>query len=164
MDWLIAAVVGGIVLFLWTGLTQNFLPWGIKAVDEPKRKEDGLKVGSAIAEMTTNGMAIISEPVVAFVVVKPGSSYHMGRYFAIEFVTQLLVGAVLAGILLMTQGQVLETRLLLIALVGLAGVTSIDLQYWNWWGFSNRYTFGLAFNRLVGYLIAGGIVANFILR
>jgi hypothetical protein len=164
MDWVIGAVVAGVVLFLWTGLTQNLFPWGIKAVDEPKRKEDGEKVGAAIAGMTTNGMAMINDHVAAFVAIKPQSYYNMGRYFALEFVTQLLVGAVLAGILVLTRGQTLENRLILIGLVGLAGVASIDLQYWNWWGFSNRYTFGLAFNRLVGYLIAGGIVTSFILR
>jgi drug/metabolite transporter (DMT)-like permease len=163
MEWLIGAIVAGVILFLWTGLTQNFLPWGIKQVQTPK-PEDDERVSKAIASMTTDGMALVSKGVTALVAARPAAYYNMGRYFAIEFVTQMIVGAVLAGILMLTAGQPLETRLLLIGLVVLAGIGSIDLQYWNWWGFSNLYTLGVAVNRLLGYLIAAGVVAAFIIR
>jgi hypothetical protein len=163
MEWLIGTVVAGVILFLWTGLTQNMLPWGIKQVQTPK-PDDEERIGKAIGGMTTDGMAMFSKGVAAFVSIRPAAYYNMGRYFAIEFVTQLIVGGVLAGILLLTAGQPLERRLLLVGLVALAGIASIDLQYWNWWGFSNLYTLGVAVNRLLGYLIAAGVVAAFIIR
>lgn len=69
-----------------------------------------------------------------------------------EFVTQCLVGIALTLMFIITPEQSLALRLSLILIIWLAGVTSIDLQYWNWWGFSNNYTLGVAINRLLGYL------------
>lgn len=163
MEWLIGTVVAGVILFFWMGLTQNVTPWGIKRVVSPGAA-DQERIGQSLAEMTTDGMALITKQVTAFVAIRPASQYRMGRYFAIEFITQVIVGGVLSGMLMLTAGQPLETRLLLVGLVGLAGIASIDLQYWNWWGFSNLYTLGIAVNRLLGYLIAGGVVAAFIIR
>jgi ABC-type thiamin/hydroxymethylpyrimidine transport system permease subunit len=88
----------------------------------------------------------------------------LGRYFAVEFVTQFLTGAILAGVLMFTIGQPFEQRLLLVAFVALASITSIDLSYWNWWGFSNRYTLGVAVNRFISTMIAGGVVAALVIR
>jgi hypothetical protein len=51
-----------------------------------------------------------------------------------------------------------------VVLVALAGITSIDLSYWHWWGFSNRYTLGVAVNRLIAYVLAGVVVALLIVR
>lgn len=163
MEWLMGTVVAGVILFFWMGVTQNVTPWGIKRVVSPGAVDQD-RIGQALAEMTTDGMALITKRVTAFIAIRPAAQYQMRRYFALELVTQVLAGGVLAGILLLTVGQPLETRLLLIGLVGLAGIASIDLQYWNWWGFSNLYTLGMAVNRLLGYLIAGGVVAAFIIR
>jgi hypothetical protein len=50
----------------------------------------------------------------------------------------------------------------IVGLVALAGIASIDLQYWNWWGFSARYTIGVAVNRLLGCLIAAFVLLNWV--
>lgn len=164
MTWLVGMIAAGIILFLWTGFTQNVIPWGIRSVNELRRKEDAERVGAAIASSTTNGMALITDGVTAFIAIKPTVYYNMGRYFAIEFITQLLAGAVLATVLTLTLGLPNETRLVLVGLMALAGIASIDIQYWNWWGFSHRYTLGVAVNRLVGYLIAAAVLIGFIIR
>lgn len=163
MEWLIGTVVAGVILFFWMGLTQNVTPWGIKRVVSPGTV-DQERIGQALAELTTDGMALVTKRVTAFIAIRPAAQYQMRRYFALELVTQVLAGAVLSGILMLTVGQPLALRILMIGLVGLAGIISIDLQYWNWWGFSNLYTLGIAVNRLLGYLIAGGLVAAFIIR
>lgn len=146
----IAIIASGVLLFLWTGLTQNLIPWGIKSVRAHDQK-DG--TGAALAKLTTDGMVFITDQVAAFIAIKPAAYYVTGRYFAIEFVTQIIVGAVLTGLLVLTAPLDDGTRLLIVGLAGAAGVASIDLQYWNWWGFSNRYTLGVAVNRLAGYLL-----------
>jgi hypothetical protein len=157
---LLATLIGGVVLFFWMGFTQNVLPWGIKSVKENPQLD---ALTADIKNATQDGVYYVHKDVAVFMAIKPGNYYNMGRYFGIEFATQLIVGAILAGILALTIEQTLETRLLLVALVGLAGVASIDLQYWNWWGFSHLYTLGVAVNRVVGYLLVGFIIANFIL-
>jgi len=155
---ILGVVVGGILLFLWSGLAQSLLPWGVPSVQEAT---NAAEIGAAIAATTEDGMLYIEAPVAAYVAVKPASYYNLTRYFTIEFITQLLVAAVLMAILVLTRGLSVGQRVGLVALVALAGIASIDLQYWNWWGFSTIYSVGFAVNRLIGYLIAGGVLARF---
>jgi hypothetical protein len=157
-----AVVIGGVILFLWTGATQALLPWGIRSVKTPAADVEQ-RVGTAIAEVTTAGMVGVFKGVAAFIAVKPQSYYHMGRYFAVEFVTQLLVAGVLVALLTLTTGQPAGVRLGVLALAGMASVFSVDLQYWNWWGFSTLYTVGVAVNRVLGYVVMGAALLAFLL-
>jgi hypothetical protein len=155
---ILGVVVGGIVLFLWSGLSQSLFPWGIQAITQPANEAD---IGAAIASVTEDGMVYIGSPVTAYVAVKPAAYNAPARYFTIEFITQLLVAAVLMAILVLARGLSMRERVGLVGLVALAGIFTVDLQYWNWWGFSTLYSVGFAVNRLVGYLIAGSIQARF---
>lgn len=162
--WLIGTVVTGVFLFLWAGLTQAVTPWGIRAV-KPLGKESVGDLTSSMQQTTPpSGMyGVFDDRVAAFMAVRPGSYYNMGRYFAIEFATQLIVGAALTGILLLTGALPMGERLLLIALVGVLAEAAIDLQYWNWWGFSTAYALGFAVNRIVGYLVIAFVLVNWVL-
>jgi hypothetical protein len=154
-------VVSGVLMFFANGLLQATLPWGTKSVSDIKASPE---VGKAIASTTQDGMMYVNEGVAAFIAVKPQRYYVMSRFFGIEFVTQLIAGAALTGALMLTRGQPLEARLGLVALIALMGIASIDLSYWNWWGFSTRYTLGVAVNRFVIYMVAGAVLALFIVR
>lgn len=158
VTFLLAVGVGSLILFLWTGFAQSVLPWGVKSVgDHPAAQA----VGEALAAQP-DGMAYVKHKVAAFIAIRPERYYAMGRFFAIEFATQLLAAATLVGILALTTGLDDGARLLLVALAGAAGVASVDLQYWNWWGFSSIYTLGVAVNRLMGYLLAGFALLNWV--
>ncbi|MDX2078536.1 MAG: hypothetical protein SFZ02_19040 [bacterium] len=159
MNIILGIIIGGVILFFWNGLSQAIIPWGIKSVGE---HPDPDELGEVIAKGTTSGMVYITKRVAAFIAIKPESYYSIPRYFMIEFGTQLLTSVVLVTILALTQSLSNEVRLALVGLVGLASVTSVDMQYWNWWGFSTRYTIGVAVNRLVGYLLAGGVLISII--
>lgn len=159
INFVIASVIGGIILFVWTGFAQNVLPWGVKSVAEHKQ---GDGVGKALAGIATSGMVYVKDEVAAFVAIKPESYYSVRRYFGIEILTQIGAAVVLTGILALTAGQDDGQRLMIVGLAGLAGVVSIDVQYWNWWGFSNRYTVGVAINRLIGYVLTAVILLNWV--
>jgi len=154
---LISIIIAGIILFIWTGITQNLFPWGTKSVSKLKASPG---TGEKLATTTTDGMMYTdnSDSVVAFIAVKPKTYYNMGRFFAVEFVTQIIAGFVLTLILALTSDLTNEGRLALIALIGAASVVTVDLQYWNWWGFSTVYTVGVAVNRVLGFLIAAAIL------
>jgi hypothetical protein len=145
MNIVIGIIIGGIILFFWTGLSQALIPWGTKSVGEHPAPDE---LGDSIAKGTTNGMMYITKKVSAFIAVKSESYYNIPRYFMIEFATQLLTATVLVVILALTDTLSNEIRLALVGLMGLITISSVDLQYWNWWGFSTRYTVGVAVNRL----------------
>jgi hypothetical protein len=163
VDWfslLKGAIVGGILLFLWSGLTQSLTPWGIKSV---KELEDQSTVGEILERQSVKGLYYFTDKVTAFIAVKPESYYSMTRFFTLEFFTELLVATTLTAILLLTATQSITIRLLLIGLATLTGIFSTDLQYWNWWGFSTIYSIGISVNRLIGHLLVGFILIKFIL-
>ena len=153
MDWfslLKGAIAGGVLLFLWSGLTQSLTPWGIKSV---KEFEDQSAVGEILERQPTKGLYYFKDKVTAFIAVKPESYYSITQFFIIEFITELFVATTLTAILLLTATQSITTQLLLIGLTTLTGIFSIDLQYWNWWGFSTIYSLGVSINRLIGHLL-----------
>jgi hypothetical protein len=160
---LLGALIGGVALFFWMGFTQNVLPWGIRSVGQ---HPDNDQLAQQLSATVSEGMFLVHTPqaATAFIALRRGSYYHMGRYFAVEFVTQLAVGAVLAALLALTLHLPLEQRLLSVGLAALGAAFSIDLQYWNWWGFSLRYSLGIAVNRIVGWLLVGGMLAVAIIR
>lgn len=160
LDVVVSVVVGGVILFFWTGFSQNVLPWGVKSVQQHGQK-DG--VGDSLAGVMQNGMLYVKDQVAAFIAIRPESYYSMARYFSIELLTQFVVAAVLTGILALTDGLADTQRLGIIALAAAAGIASVDVQYWNWWGFSSRYTLGVAVNRLVGYLLVATVLLRWVI-
>lgn len=157
---LLSVGVGGVLLFLWTGFTQNVLPWGVKSVRQ-HHEQDAL--GSTLADVLPSGMLYVKHRVAAFIAIRPEQYYAMPRYFAIEFATQLAVAAVLTALLTLTSTLPDIQRFGVIALAAAAGILGIDVQYWNWWGFSTRYTLGVALNRLMGYLLVTFVLITWIL-
>lgn len=161
---LLGGVVAGVFLFLWGGLMQNFTPWGIRAVKSLEKDKLGALPDAINKNAPPRGMYMIAnEQVAALVAVRGGSYYNLGRYFALEFATQLAVGILLALVLAMTNGFALTDQLLLVGLMVLLAEIAIDFQYWNWWGFSPAYALGFLVNRLAGFLIAAFIVGNWII-
>ncbi|MDI9634834.1 hypothetical protein QM565_03395 [Geitlerinema splendidum] len=160
---LLGTIAAGILLFIWSGASQAATPWGIRSVKALGKEElDGLS-DSMLHVTPPSGMyGVFDEKIAAFMAVRRGSYYNMGRYFAVELVTQLLVGAFLTAILMLTNSLALEAQIILIGCVSLLAHAAIEMQYWNWWGFTTRYSLGFAVNRTVGLVIAAFIVANWI--
>jgi hypothetical protein len=50
-------------------------------------------------------------------------------------------------------------RVLLVALMGLFGFVSISISYWNWYGFPTDFTVAEAITEVVGWLLAGLVMA-----
>ena len=48
------------------------------------------------------------------------------------------------------------------ALVGLLAMLATNLSYWNWYGFTPLYTFGVMLNGLIGFVLAGAVMANLV--
>lgn len=163
-NFLLGSIVAGVLLFIWSGASQAATPWGIRSVKSLKPDElDGLPDSITRVTPPTGMYGVFNQQVATFMAVRPGAYYRMGRYFAIELITQLLVGAFLTGILTLTNEHSLEAQLVLVGLVSLLAHAAIELQYWNWWGFTTRYSLGFAVNRTVGLLIIGFVVANWII-
>lgn len=144
------SLLGGTVLVGWSGITQK-LPWGFRAVGRVDRAPE---LADQVRRQTGEGMFFTTDGVSSLVVVKPQNYYNPARYFGLELLTQVAVALVLTVVLSLLYPLASGQKLAVIGLVGLVTALAVDFQYWNWWGFSSRYSLGMAGNRLLGWLLA----------
>lgn len=81
-----------------------------------------------------------------------------GKTFGLQFLANVLAGCVAAMVLASTNCGYLN-RILLVGLMGLFTWFNTDASYWIWYGFTNEYMLAQGFNHVVGWLIAGIVIA-----
>jgi hypothetical protein len=178
--YLLATLVGAVVLFLWSGLTQAF-PWGVprtqtlstqspsgvEAFQAPNLVQlpPGALTSDAFDErMADRVSTLTTDRTFAWIVAKPIGYYRPAAYFAREAATQLVVAALLAALLLLLPNAPLATRLALVALAGSAAVAGTYGTQMNWWGLPPSYGVGVGFNLVAGWLLATAILSLWPLR
>jgi hypothetical protein len=55
-------------------------------------------------------------------------------------------------------------RIVASGMFGLVSWLSIEVSYWNWYGFPTDYTLAQAADQVVGWLVAGVAIAIFVKR
>jgi hypothetical protein len=177
---LLATLVGTVVLFLWSGLAQA-LPWGVPRTQTLSTQSPGgvesfqtpnlvaLPPGSLTTDAFDERMAdrvstLTTDRTFSWIVAKPIAYYRPAAYFAREAATQLVVAALLAALLLLLPDAPLATRLGLVALAGSAAVAGSYGAQMNWWGLPPAYGVGVGFNLVVGWLMATAAMSLWPLR
>jgi hypothetical protein len=177
---LIAGLVGGIAMFIWSALAHTVLPLGEiglgqvgpdsaapAVIQQELGDRDGLYSFPGVA-----GNPHTDEAAMAALMEKQKTSasglivYHragyapdmaplMGKELGLEVVQSLILAWLLSG--LVAAG--LAARTVAAALVGVAVAISTNGSYWNWWGFPTDYTLAAMVIQIVGYTVAGLVIA-----
>ncbi len=177
---LIAGLVGGIAMFIWSALAHTVLPLGEtglkmvgpdSAVAAALQAELGDEAGlygfpgvagdphrdeAAMAAMTekmktgASGLIVYHAPGY-----NPPMGALMGKELALEVVQSVILAWLLAGLVATS----LAARTTAAALVGVAVALSTNGSYWNWWGFPADYTLAAMVIQIVGYTLAGLVIA-----
>jgi hypothetical protein len=170
---LIAGLAGGIAMFLWSALAHAVLPLGeigltqipneaaartaLQAVmgSEP---EDGLYV---FPWMAHDAKAAAPTPGPSgLLVYHPDRSLEMSPSMLVSEALSEIVQSVIAAFLLSLTVLVgLVARTLFVAAIGVAAAITTNLSYWIWYGFPADYTAAAIGVVVVGYLVAGIVVA-----
>jgi hypothetical protein len=179
---LLAVIVGGVVLHLWGALAHEALPLGELGV----RALDNEQIGAAIkSNVTEPGFYIFplpdlhamgkeqqaqamqqatekmkAGPTGIMVVYPQGREFLMGRHLSIQGLTDL--ATVLLAVTLLswaTQLKQYGARVLFVVLLGLFPTLGTELPQWNWYGFPAIYMVAQLAMHLVGFLLAGLVVA-----
>lgn len=165
----VASALAGLLLFLWSGLSQLF-PWGVPTVptfaattDDPGafqaphlvRVPAGTFTTPAFDERLGDGIATLTtDRSFAWVVSIPRERYDPGRYFGLELLSQLVVAALLVAFLRLTGELPRRRRVQALALLAAAGLVATYGVMANWWGLPARYALGLSVNVVVGWCLA----------
>lgn len=179
MKKLLAAVVGALIVFVWSFVAHVLLPLGMVGVDPLPDEEAVVEVlrdtiaepglyyfpaypHDATEEQEAEFTARHEAGPLGTLVYQPGGKPAMASgQLLTELGTCILAALVLAFLLAYLTGSYL-CRVALAASVGLFGWFSIQLSYSIWYGFPLDYTIAAGVMEVVGWLLAGLAMAKLI--
>jgi hypothetical protein len=185
---LLAGILGGIAMFVWTSIAHMFLPLGEAGIREMPNEAavldamkanigenrglyifPGLGVGeNPTREQKSEAMKHMAEkfannPSGIMMYYPAGRVFSMGKKLGIEFATELLESILVVFLLAQTPLIAFGSRVGFVFVAGVLAAIATNISYWNWYGFPKRYTAAYMLIQVVGFLCVG-IVAALVLR
>src|SRR5207302_10848095 len=184
MKILLAGILGGIVMFIWTSVAHMFLPLGEAGISEIPNESAALRpMQSNIGEQT--GLYIFPGPGVGKNATRqekseamkhmaekmatnpsgilmyhgPGRPFTLGKWLGIEFGTELLEAILVLFLLAQTRIASFAGRVGFVLAAGILAAIATNVSYWNWHGFPCVYTASYMLIQIVGFLCVGIVVA-----
>jgi hypothetical protein len=181
---LIAGILGGIGMFIWTSVAHMFLNLGAAGISEIPNESavlsamqsnigeksglyifPGLGVGeNATREQKNEAMKTAIEkyttnPSGLLVYHPPGRVFAMGSLLGIEFAKEAVVAILAVFLLAQTTIASFAGRVGFIFVVGILAAITTNVSYWNWYGFPSTYILAYMSIEIVGFLCAGFLAA-----
>jgi hypothetical protein len=186
---ILAGVLGGIAMFIWTSIAHMLLPLGEAGISEIPNDEAVLaviqsSVGAKTGLYIFPGMGLGPDATHAqrsaamkgyeakleknpsgLLMYHPAGSRPMvmPKYLTIEFITELLEALLVVVLLAQTQIVTFGGRVGFVTVAGILAAIATNVSYWNWWGFPTVYIASYMFIQIVGFFCIG-LVAAFIFR
>lgn len=176
---LVAALVGGLIVFLWGAFAHMATPLGMAGMSTLPREDAGIealrgsidKSGLYIfpAEGAMGGDEAAQKawlekyrrgPSGMLLYKAEGSEPMTTRQLATELVSNILAAAVAALVVSMMAAPYF-TRVIAVVLLALFAFLSLTLSYWNWYGFPSSFIRAELVTELVGWFLAGLAIARF---
>jgi hypothetical protein len=184
---LLAGILGGIVMFIWTSIAHMALPLGEAGISEIRNETavlsamqtnigdntglyifPGLGLGKNASRqkkseaMKHMGEKIAANPSGILMYHASGRPFALGKSLGIEFGTELLESILVVFLLAWTRIGSFAGRVGFVLVAGILSATATNVSYWNWYGFPGVYTASYVVIQIVGFLLVG-IVAGIIL-
>jgi hypothetical protein len=182
---ILAGVLGGIAMFIWTSIAHMALPLGEAGVSEIPNDEAlltalqsnaGSKAGLYIfpgmglgpdathqqrsAAMDKYAEKLEKNPSGLLVYHPAGSRpMNMAKFLTIEFATELLEALLVVYLLAQTRIVTFGGRLGFVTTAGILAAIATNISYWNWWGFPTVYTASYILIQVVGFFLVGVVAA-----
>jgi len=188
MKVLLAGILGGIVMFIWTSIAHMALPLGeaglgeipnesavLSAMQSNIGDQTGLYVfpGPGLGKNATRrekeeamkhmGEKIATNPSGILMYHAPGRQLMLGKLLGVEFGTELLEAILVVFLLAQTRIASFVGRVGFVLVAGILAAIATNVSYWNWYGFPCVYTASYMFIQIVGFFLVG-IIAAFMLR
>ena len=180
---LLAALVGGLVMFCWGAFSHMVLPFaeaGVKSVPNEAAVTSALQTNipepgfyflpgmenmhNATDEQQAAWTAKYEKGPTAILVYHPtGETPMSAKQLGTEFLSNVLA-ALFVALIMSFSGAGFIRRVEIATLVGAAGWASISLSQWNWYRFPTPVILAEGFDQIVGWLITGIAMSFFIKR
>jgi len=180
---LIAGLLGGVAMFIWSAIAHMFLPLGEVGVSEipnepavlsAMQANMGTQAGFYIFPGTGLGKSASKQEreeamrrMAAdysnhssgiLVYHPPGQSFTFSKYLGIEFLAEVLESIVAVFLLAQTRLAGFGARVGFVTAAGFLAAFATNISYWNWYGFPTDYTATYMFTQVVSFLCAGLVI------
>ena len=183
----LAAILGGIAMFIWSFIAHDLLPLGEMGMREFKDEAavlDALKTNlgdarglyhfpghrpgpNATRQEKSDAMKRAMEKAASgpsgLLIYHPSREFTFGKLLGIEFATELLEAILVIFLLTKTSIKSFAGRVGFVFLAGILAAITTNVPYWNWYGFPSRYTAAYMSIEIIGFLCVG-LIAALVLR
>jgi len=174
---IIAGVVGGIAMFVWTSIAHVALPLGqigfsqipseapvLAAMHNSIGDRSGLFFFPWTDMKSKNAMAdeearMKVNPSGLLIYHPPGASAMTAQTLIVEFIKEAAVSLIAAFLLAQALLAGYAARVGFVTLAGVAAGLTTNVSYWNWYGFPGSYTATYMAVQIVGFAVAGTVAA-----
>jgi hypothetical protein len=185
---LLAGILSGIAMFIWTSIAHMALPLGEAGINEIPNESavlsamqsnmadktglyifPGLGVGkNATREEKSEAMKQMQQRIAAnpsgiLMYHPPGRPFAFGKSLAVEFSTEVLQAILVIWLLAQTRIGSFAGRVGFVLIAGILAAITTNVSYWNWYGFPGVYTASYILIEIVGFFLVG-MVAALLLR
>ncbi len=157
----LGAIVGGIVLFLWGGVTHALLPAPMREF-----KDEQAVVQAMHANAPDNGVYFARRGMLAAIAFRPDmgdKKQDMKANLITQLVTDVIAAFLLCLVLAGIRPGTPLARAGWLTLIGFAVVALKLLPYWNWYGFTPAFI-GMEALDVVGKFFIGGLLLAWMAR
>ena len=177
---LLAGVLGGIMMFVWTSIAHMALPLGEAGIAEIPNESavlnamqsnigektglyifPGLGVGkNATREEKNEAMKQMQQRMAAnpsgiLMYHPPGRQFAFGQSLAVEFSTEVLQAILVIWLLAQAPIGSFAGRVGFVLIAGVLAALTTNVSYWNWYGFPGVYTASYMLIEIVGFVLVG---------
>ncbi|HSS98387.1 MAG TPA: hypothetical protein VLK33_15220 [Terriglobales bacterium] len=170
---LLAGILGGVALFMWGGLSHMALGLGSVGIENIQRPVyDSIKTSIPHAgfyffpenDMKGNMKDEYKNGPTGILIYKPtGAGAPMTGQMINETILNI-VQALIAAFLLSFATKLTRypQRVGFVFTLGILSAIATNIEYWNWYGFPSSYTMASIFDKLIGFMVVGLVVAAFV--
>ncbi len=179
----VAAILGGITMFIWSFLAHDLLPLGETGMREFKDEAamlDALKTNlgdahglyhfpghkagpNATRQEKSDAMKHAMEKAASgpsgVLLYHPTREFSFGKLLGIEFATELLEAMLVVFLLTQTGIESFSGRIGFVFVAGILAAITTNIPYWNWYGFPSNYTAAYMSIEIIGFLCVGLVAA-----
>jgi hypothetical protein len=178
----LAAILGGVAMYVWTSLAHVALPLGEAGVSQIANNENAVlsamhtalggapglylfpSMGKEPDAMDQYNKKLAANPSGMLIYHPPGRQAMTAGQLVTEFVSELIQVLLTVWLLAQTRLERFSSTVAFITVVGIVAAMATNVSYWNWFGFPGVYTVSYMTITFVGFLIAGAVVAALLRR
>jgi hypothetical protein len=182
---IIAGILGGIAMFIWSFIAHDLLPLGEAGIREVPNEpafleavknnlnDRGLYIFPGVglapdatrqqkSEAMKQSMEKAASGPSGLIMYHPSREFVFGKLLAVEFSTELLESLLVVFLLAQTSIWSFAGRVGFVFVAGILAAIATNVSYWNWYGFPTVYIACYMLIQVVGFLCVG-IIAGLVL-